>query len=111
MALPMSSWLRSRRPAAASASGAPVTAATMYWRVQMTWSAQSLRRAALSDDSSCVTTALISLPPLADRGLIGFGDGAKGRGLPRELELWARDAGDRRVEIEHVVPADPPSRS
>src|SRR5216684_1130641 len=35
MALPMPSWLRSSRPAAASASGVPATAATMYWRVQM----------------------------------------------------------------------------
>ncbi len=55
--MPMSSWLRSSLPAAASASEAPESAATMYWRVQITWSAHSRRSASLSDIVSSKTSS------------------------------------------------------
>src|SRR6266508_1521697 len=72
MAPPMSSWFLSSLPAAASASGAPPTAATTYWRVQTTWSAHSRRKAALRDQIASLM--IVSLPfggVLAPRSPLG----------------------------------------
>src|SRR5260370_29443808 len=70
MALPISSWLRSSLPAAASASGLPASAATSYCRVQMTWSAHSRRTASLSDVVSSKTSPAVPmfLSPLSECG-------------------------------------------